>query len=193
VIVYRSTGQHGERVVTFRQALFEGQPPDGGLYMPEQVPAVDLARLRDGDFGASARAAMHAWLDAELDAAPVEALCREAFDFPAPLSRLDERTQLLELFHGPTAAFKDFGARFMARAMQRLRDPQRPLTVLVATSGDTGSAVAQAFAPVPDARVVLLYPGGKVSPLQELQRECSELARRRDVRRLPSHGEGRVS
>jgi threonine synthase len=97
-------------------------------------------------------------------------LCEEAFDFPAPLRPIDARTQLLELFHGPTAAFKDFAARFLAASLARLRAPDAPTTtVLVATSGDTGAAVAAAFHRRPGFRVVVLYPDGRVSPRQAHQ------------------------
>jgi threonine synthase len=111
---------------------------------------------------------MQAWLEGEIAPDVVATLCRRAFAFPLPVLPLDDTTWIAELFHGPTAAFKDFGARFMAQAMAALRDPERPLTILVATSGDTGSAVAQAFSSL-DARVVLLYPQSRVSPFQELQ------------------------
>ena len=97
-------------------------------------------------------------------------IVRDAITFDAPLVQLGEQLHILELFHGPTLAFKDFGARFMARLMGWLtRDDDRELTVLVATSGDTGGAVASAFHNVPGTRVVILYPQGKVSGLQEKQ------------------------
>jgi threonine synthase len=98
----------------------------------------------------------------------VEDLARSAFTFPAPLVKLDDRISALELFHGPTLAFKDFGARFLARVLA-LDAGDQPRTVLTATSGDTGAAVAQAFHGLPGVRVVVLYPAGRVSPLQERQ------------------------
>jgi threonine synthase len=106
----------------------------------------------------------------------LSAVATEAFDFPVPLKRVrsgDERLSVLELFHGPTAAFKDFGARFLAACLARIpRQDSRPLTVLVATSGDTGSAVAAAFHRRPGFQVALLFPAGRVSPLQERQLTC---------------------
>jgi len=169
VIGYRSTAGDGARVACFREALFAGQPPDGGLFVPERVPRLDMAALAALDLPGRARSALAAWLADELPATALDEICRDSFDFPVPLVALDARTHILELFHGPTAAFKDFGARFMARAMARLRAPGRPLVILVATSGDTGAAVAHAFAGLEATRVVLLYPAGMVSPLQEAQ------------------------
>jgi len=165
---YRSTGSKRARVLAFRDAIFQGQAPDGGLLMPESIPPLALSPLRDATWARRAAAVMQAWLDGEIAPPAVATLCRRAFDFPLPVRRLDASTWIVELFHGPTAAFKDFGARFMAQAMAVLRDPDRPLTILVATSGDTGSAVAHAFSNL-DARVVLLFPAGRVSPFQELQ------------------------
>src|SRR5205085_11257732 len=106
----------------------------------------------------------------EIPGANLEALCREAFTFPVPLVQLDDDTFIAELFHGPTLAFKDFGARFMARVMSFLnRGESRKLTILVATSGDTGGAVADGFHKVEGIEVYILYPSGGVSELQEKQ------------------------
>jgi threonine synthase len=165
---YRSTGAKRVRVESFRDALFQGQAGDGGLLLPESIPRLDLPPLIESTWMPRAIAVLQAWLGGELAPEIVASLCRHAFAFPVPVRRLDPSTWIAELFHGPTAAFKDFGARFMAHAMAELRDPDRALTILVATSGDTGSAVAQAFSNL-DARVVLLYPAGRVSPIQELQ------------------------
>ncbi len=136
--------------------------------------------------------------DALADELP--AICAEAFTFDAPLRALPAHphASMLELFHGPTAAFKDFGARFLAACLRRLpRADARPLTILVATSGDTGAAVAAAFHRQPDFRVVILYPDGRVSPRQAHQLGCfgdnvQRAARGRLVRRLPAHGQGRA-
>ena len=104
----------------------------------------------------------------EITREALEPLIREALDFPVPLVPVTERVSVLELFHGPTMAFKDVGARVQARLLHHFTDGT-PLTILVATSGDTGSAVAQAFHRVPDSRVVVLYPEGQVSDVQEAQ------------------------
>ena len=126
----------------------------------------------------------------------MRSLVKDALNFPIPLVQVTDRTWVLELFHGPTLAFKDVGARVQARLLHHFTDGT-PLTILVATSGDTGSAVAQAFHRVPDARVVVLYPEGKVSDVQEAQMASlgdNITAHRRagDVRRLPGAGQAGV-
>jgi threonine synthase len=168
MVRYRST-KSTQALVTFREAMFRGQAPDGGLYAPDSLPMLPIDRPRGGEFAACAAVALGAWLDEEIGVDVTTTLCRQAFDFPVPLVQVGADTWVLELFHGPTAAFKDFGARFLARALTRLRPHGRRLTVLVATSGDTGSAVAHAFDGLRDVHVVVLYPANKVSPLQEAQ------------------------
>jgi threonine synthase len=157
--------------VPFIDALFAGTAPDGGLYMPERIdplPPESLTRLEGADFVSTATIVGAHLLRGEITEAELEALVRDALDFPVPLVRVTERVWALELFHGPTMAFKDVGARVQARLLHHFTDGT-PLTILVATSGDTGSAVAQAFHRVPDTRVVVLYPAGKVSDVQEAQ------------------------
>jgi len=161
--------------VTIGAALRAGLAPDGGLYVPASLP-----RLGAADFdGLAALPAVAERLlrpffagDPLTDA--LASICANAFDFPAPLVPFgDDASRLLELFHGPTAAFKDFGARFLAECLARLRAPSNPvLTILVATSGDTGAAVAAAFHRRPGFRVVILYPDGRVSPRQAHQLGC---------------------
>lgn len=160
----------------FGAALMQGLAPDGGLFVPSQWP-----HFKPEDFGdeqdlpgIAARLIAPFAVGDEL-AAEIEAITAEAFNFPAPLVQLDANARLsvLELFHGPTAAFKDFGARFLAAAMARLRKSQpRPLKILVATSGDTGGAVAAAFHRQPGIEVAVLFPKGLVSPAQEHQLTC---------------------
>lgn len=155
--------------VTFLEAVQAGLAPDGGLFVPVSLPRFhDVADLLALDFPTRAAELLHRLLGEELSRAEVEGLARAAFTFPAPLVPVDAQTSALELFHGPTLAFKDFGARFLARVLA-LRTGERPITVLTATSGDTGAAVAQAFHGLPGVRVVVLYPAGRVSPLQERQ------------------------
>jgi len=153
--------------------LFEGLAPDGGLYQPATLRPLSpqaIAALRGGSLHATALGVARHLFEGALPEPELERLIAEALDFPIPLVALTDRLHVLELFHGPTCAFKDVGARFMARLMAHYRaGDDRPLTILVATSGDTGGAVAHAFFPVPGARVVVLYPEGKVSPLQERQ------------------------
>jgi threonine synthase len=143
------------------------------LYLPETLEPIaseSLHNLRGRPFSEVALAVMRHVLGEALPGDVLERVVGEALDFPVPLVPLGERTFALELFHGPTLAFKDFGARFMARLLGAVsRGDAPPLTVLVATSGDTGGAVAHAFLDVPHTRVVVLYPEGKVSPTQERQ------------------------
>jgi threonine synthase len=161
----------GGGAVTFSEAVQRGLAPDGGLYVPEHFPSLSPEALA----GAETLAAVAARLLAPFFAGdPLEAaldeICREAFTFPVPLKELRDGTAVLELFHGPTAAFKDVGARFLAGVLSRATgDDARPLTILVATSGDTGGAVAAAFHGKPGVEVAVLYPAGMVSPRQEKQ------------------------
>ena len=159
--------------VPFIDALFAGTAPDGGLYMPERLEPLspsqlDAIRAANGnivDIGSIVGAHL---LRDEISASDLNALVRDALDFPIPLVQVTDNVWALELFHGPTMAFKDVGARVQARLLHHFTDGT-PLTILVATSGDTGSAVAQAFHGVPDTRVVVLYPEGKVTDVQEAQ------------------------
>lgn len=159
---------------TLSQAIAAGLAPDGGLYVPEQIPALDPGDLPDGSLADVAAGVLAPYFAGDALAADLAAICAEALDFPVPLVPLaGTGANLLELFHGPTAAFKDIGARFLAACLRRLRDhATQPLTILVATSGDTGAAVAAAFHRVPGLRVVVLYPDGRVSPRQAHQLGC---------------------
>lgn len=156
-----------------RTALFDGLAPDGGLYQPaslEMLPDAAVSRLIGTTLHDTALLLARHLMGDELDEDRLASIVEGALDFPIPLKRLDDRTFVLELFHGPTLAFKDVGARFMARLVAAFRpESEPPLTVLTATSGDTGGAVASAFLDLPGIRVVVLYPEGQVSPLQERQ------------------------
>jgi len=159
--------------VPFIDALFAGTAPDGGLYMPERLDPLSpdqLAAIRaaSGDIVEIGTIVGSHLLRDEISEADMRALVRDALDFPIPLVPVTDHIWSLELFHGPTMAFKDVGARTQARLLHHFTDGT-PLTILVATSGDTGSAVAQAFHGVPDTRVVVLYPEGKVTDVQEAQ------------------------
>ena len=156
-------------------AIAAGLAPDGGLYVPASLPQLSVSDF-DGcetlpDVAAKLLAPFFVG-DALADNLP--AICAEAFAFAAPLRALKTPDDfILELFHGPTAAFKDFGARFLAACLRRIpRQSSQQLTILVATSGDTGAAVAAAFHDVPGFRVVILYPDGRVSPRQAHQLGC---------------------
>ncbi len=158
--------------VPFRDAVLAGLAPDGGLYIPatlERRSGEWWDALRGRSFQDIAVAMAHALIGDEFAADELTALVTGALDFPIPIVQLDDHLKVVELFHGPTFAFKDFGARMLARFMSRVHTGAEPLTVLVATSGDTGSAVAHAFFGVPGTRVVVLYPEGQVSAVQEAQ------------------------
>jgi threonine synthase len=163
--------------VSFGQALTQGLAPDGGLYMPETWPSLTVS---DFDGAATlpevAEVLLRPFVAGDPIAPQIGDVVRDAFDFPAPLVPVDEDGMLsvLELFHGPTAAFKDFGARFLAACMARIRGDAngKPLNILVATSGDTGGAVAAAFHRRPGMQVSVLFPKGLVSPTQEHQLTC---------------------
>jgi threonine synthase len=175
-----STRRHSSKeqapAANFGAALTQGLAPDGGLYMPESWPTIPMSAF-DGakTLPEVAEVLIRPFAEGDPIASEIGAIVRDAFDFPAPLEPVadDGKLSVLELFHGPTAAFKDFGARFLAATMQRLRTgATRPLNILVATSGDTGGAVAAAFYQRPGIEVSVLFPKGLVSPTQELQLTC---------------------
>ncbi len=158
---------------TLSQAIAAGLAPDGGLYVSETMPAArELAP--GGTLADTAATLLSPFFDGDALASELAGICSAAFDFPAPLVPLaTPGDHVLELFHGPTAAFKDFGARFLANSLSRIRrGHETPLTILVATSGDTGAAVAAAFHGQPGLRVVVLYPDERVSPRQAHQLGC---------------------
>lgn len=175
-MLYRSTRKHSPHV-TLSDAIVNGIAPDGGLYVPSEfphfVPHAFEGRTELAQIGEQLLAPFAA---GDALAPELSAICAEALNFPAPLVHIDGLStplSVLELFHGPTAAFKDFGARFLAASLERIRKKQsRKLTILVATSGDTGGAVAAAFHRRPWVEVAVLYPQGLVSPLQAQQLAC---------------------
>lgn len=155
------------------EAIFRGLPADNGLYMPEKLeplPASFFTELPDLSFAEIGFRVSKQLLGDAVPDADLKKLVYEAVNFSAPLVKLDDQRYVLELFHGPSLAFKDFGARFMSRLMGHFNQGNdRQLVVLVATSGDTGGAVAAGFYQTPGIEVVILYPKGKVSALQEKQ------------------------
>lgn len=161
------------RLFSLKEAAVMGLAPDGGLFMPERIPQVDMQRIEE--LSSRSFPEMAAYLASlffdEFSESQLLELCRAAFDFPIPLKCVSAESALytLELFHGPTFAFKDVGARFMGQMLGRLADKEKRINVLVATSGDTGSAVAQGFWGVEGVDVTILFPKGKVSPFQESQ------------------------
>ncbi len=159
--------------VTAKEAVLNGLAPDGGLYLPETIPTLEqefLSKLSDKSTQEIALRIANNFFAEDLSPQDLEDVVLSAFNFPVPLHRLDETRSILELFHGPTLAFKDFGARFMARLTAKfLTDTKKKVVVLVATSGDTGGAVANGFYGIDGIQVVVLYPSGKVSQFQESQ------------------------
>jgi threonine synthase len=167
----------GAAPVALSEAIRQGLAPDGGLYVPTQLPHVAAAALAAGSsLPEIARVALDGFFAGDRLQPTLSDLTAAALDIEAPTTPVEgcaERLFALELFHGPTAAFKDFGARFLAECLQRLEEgAAQPLTILVATSGDTGGAVAAAFHLRKWVRVVILYPRGLVSPRQEQQLTC---------------------
>jgi threonine synthase len=168
---YLSTVGQAE-TVGLDTALRRGLAPDGGLYVPEQLPEIHFADLADcRSLAETANRVLEPFLADSSLAEALSEITGEALDLPLPLIEFERgRSWMLELFHGPTAAFKDFAARFLAACMERLREPGEPVqTIVVATSGDTGGAVAAAFHQRPGFRVVILYPRGRVSARQAHQ------------------------
>jgi threonine synthase len=159
--------------VSFKEAVFNSMPQDNGLYMPVNIPRLDDKFLNNLDGYTLPEIAFHVAKNMIGDDIPDEDLKKiiyDAISFLAPVVKLEENVFVLELWHGPSLAFKDFGARFMSRVMSYfLEKGEKQLDVLVATSGDTGGAVALGFLGVPNTRVTILYPKDKVSDIQELQ------------------------
>lgn len=160
-------------LVELKEAVLKGLPPDNGLYMPVNIPRLPDSFFSDIEkysFQDIAYQVGHALFDGYIPDEKTNEIVRHAVNFPAPLIKLTEDIQVLELFHGPSLAFKDFGARFMAQLMSYFNEKEdQELIILVATSGDTGGAVAAGFYDTPGIQVVILYPSGKVSTLQEKQ------------------------
>ena len=168
---YCSTRNKNE-TLGFAGAALAGLASDGGLYIPEEIPQYPAAvrsSFKSMDFKEIAFETILPWVRDDIPPPVLEEIVNSAYPFSAPLARAGDRL-VLELFHGPTAAFKDFGARFMARAFSYLRRGEdKPLRILVATSGDTGGAVADGFFGVEGITVTILYPKGRITPLQEKQ------------------------
>ena len=169
---YHSTNNPAHQV-DLKEAILRSLPPDNGLYMPDALPVLSpdfWKSYRSLSFREIGFAVANAFFGEDVPEENLREIVDGTLAFDAPVVTLSPGDHILELFHGPTLAFKDFGARFMARLMAHLtRGEDRELTVLVATSGDTGGAVASAFHHVPGTRVIILYPKGKVSGLQEKQ------------------------
>jgi threonine synthase len=165
--------KNSSKFVSLKKAVFKGLPEDNGLYMPKhipQLPAKFIRNLKRESFQSIGFAIANTLIGRSIPKKDLVTIVEKAIDFPAPVVSLDDSRHVLELFHGPSLAFKDFGARFMAQLMSYFnRKNDRELVILVATSGDTGGAVAAGFYKTLGIKVVILYPSGKVSLLQEKQ------------------------
>ncbi len=169
---FYSTNNYSHRV-SLKEAVLQGLAPDQGLYMPEQIIPLSksffdsISNFSFQDIGFKVASQL---IGGDLPAAELERIVAHTIQFDAPLVEVDKNIYALELFHGPTLAFKDFGARFLSGLLGYFANQQdREIVILVATSGDTGSAVANGFYNVPRTKVVVLYPSGKVSDIQEKQ------------------------
>ncbi len=163
----RQTAEH-----SFKESVIKGLPQDKGLFFPQEIPTLPdtfFSQLPDLTLPEIAAQVLAPYVSEDLGKETLQQICQEVFTFPIPLVEVEKGIYALELFHGPTCAFKDVGARFMSRCLQAFAEKDKPVTVLVATSGDTGSAVANGFLGLENIDVVVLYPQGGVSPIQEMQ------------------------
>ena len=159
--------KHRDQKVSFREAVLQGLGRDQGLFFPRAFDTLDdVPGLLQEPFVARSTAVLNHLVGDEIGESTLAEMVSSAFDFPLEIPVLEDGTRAMELFHGPSLAFKDFGARFMARCLAEFHDGG-PMTILTATSGDTGAAVAHAYYGQPGIDVVILYPRGKISPLQE--------------------------
>ena len=158
---------------SLKEAVIKGLPDDNGLFMPAVLPSLPTGFINNLSKYSFPEIALEVAKNLIMDSIPLSALesiISNSINFPAPVIQLDNNFHILELFHGPSLAFKDFGARFMAQTMSFFNSEEdKELVILVATSGDTGGAVASGFYDTPGIKVVILYPSGKVSDLQEKQ------------------------
>ena len=165
--------KHESPDVSLEEAVFRGLPPDNGLYMPHEIPTLPASFFENIDkltINEIALEVCKALLEDDIPADDLKTIVDRAITFESPIVEIEKDTYVLELFHGPSMAFKDFGARFMASLMSYfLQKSQKDIHILVATSGDTGGAVAQGFYKTAGIKVTILYPTGKVSDIQEKQ------------------------
>ncbi|WP_210464611.1 threonine synthase [Rufibacter roseolus] len=168
---YYSTNDYAAQM-SFKEAVIKGLPQDKGLFFPHEIPALGedfFEALPTLSLPEIAFEVLQPYVTADISPDDLRKICAEVFNFPIPLVEVEKDIYALELFHGPTCAFKDVGARFMSRCLQAFAEPDRPVTVLVATSGDTGSAVANGFLGLDNIDVVVVYPQLGVSEIQEMQ------------------------
>lgn len=168
-----SDSKSKKTLVSLETAVMNGLAKDGGLYMPEKIPTLPknfFTKAKNMSFQEITFQTAKLFFMPDIPEKTLKKMVYESFNFKVPIVKIDKEISILELFHGPTCAFKDFAARFMARLISHFAEKSgKEITILVATSGDTGSAVAHGFLGVKNIKVVILYPSGKVSPLQEKQ------------------------
>lgn len=170
--MYYISTRHPDLRATLSEAICQGMAEDGGLFVPERMPNVQLNDFVDGlDYPVFAEKVLHEFFLGDRLQQHLSSICHNAFSFPVPLQPLNPTTYLLELFHGPTLSFKDVGARFLAECLDVIASSQK-ITILVATSGDTGSAVASAFFGKKNVNVIILFPKGQITKRQEQQITC---------------------
>jgi len=171
-IKYYSTNRRSPEV-SFSEALLTGLAPDGGLYLPDSFPAIEKEELEsfsEREYNEIAFSVLEKLIGNEIGSRELMQICNDAYDFEVPLGKVEDRKYIMRLDNGPTASFKDFAARMMSRLMQYfLASGNRHLTILTATSGDTGSAVASAFYGLPNIDVIILFPKDEVSDMQRKQ------------------------
>ncbi|MBC3540285.1 threonine synthase [Rufibacter sediminis] len=168
---YYSTNDYSSEM-SFKEAVITGLPKDKGLFFPREIPTLGedfFESLPSLTLPEIAFEVLQPYVSPDISPEELRKICGEVFHFPIPLVEVEKDIYALELFHGPTCAFKDVGARFMSRCLQLFAEPDRPVTVLVATSGDTGSAVANGFLGLDNIDVVVVYPQQGVSEIQEMQ------------------------
>ncbi len=159
-------------LVSFSEALFLGIAPDGGLFMPDKTPSIsqnEIESLRDNSYPETAFVILQKFLHGILSESELQSIVEDAYNFDIPIESLNSNTNLVRLDQGPTASFKDFAARFMARIMEKLNKLDQKITILVATSGDTGSAVGRAYFGLENFNVLILYPANEISSAQKKQ------------------------
>ena len=174
-ILYSSTNRKLEqgftKKITFKEALFMGLAPDNGLFMPTEIPKLskeEIMELKNKPYHEIAYNILRSFLKNEVNDEDLKQITKDAYNFEVPIEKLGNLTHIVRLDHGPTASFKDFAARLMARLMEKLK-PNKKITILVATSGDTGSAVGEAYRNLEGIKVYIFYPENEVSNIQKKQ------------------------
>lgn len=175
-ILYYSTNKNlnngFKKKVTFKEALFIGLAPDNGLFMPTKIPLIsknEILKLKEKPYHKVAYKILKLFLENEISDNDLKEIVKRAYNFEVPIEKLENLTYIARLDQGPTASFKDFAARFMARVMLKLKPKDKEITILVATSGDTGSAVGEAYRGLEGFKVYTLYPKNEVSKIQKKQ------------------------